>query len=302
MRPFRSLRSRFILLFVVFVVLLCTSVSGLAIWQIMRVASGIFVSDGMLVVDKAVSLIDGDSFEALAKSLNIHDPFYEETRLKLLDLKQLSSCRYLYSMAPVEGTIWRFIIDGSAPPGDEDFSDLGDEDDTSTYDAEFARVWETKQAGHSKIEYHEDYGWVLSIYAPVWNSAGKAVGIVGCDFGAEELFNTIRLNAVGQIVIVLVSIGAGLALMTFFLQAIFNRFTFINTSLEKTLETIAAGEEDLSRWIRVRCKAEEIKELSHFFNATMAKLKVLILNARKQTLTVFNPDGESVPKKTGKGA
>ena len=297
MSPLRSLKLRFILLFVVFIVILCASMSGIAIWQTIRVASNIFISEGMLVVEQAVSLIDGDSFEGLAATLDSDDPFYEETRRKLLELKQLSRCRYLYTMAPVEGSRWRFIIDGSAAPGAEHFSPLGTPEDTSDYDDAFLEVWNTKKPVASKIEYLEPYGWILSMYAPVLNTEGAAVGIVGCDFGAEDLFNTIRINALGQVVVVLICMAIGLVLVSFSLRALFGRFININTDLETVLGTISAGEEDLARWVRVRCKGEEIKDLSYFFSTTMAKIRIQVLSIQKHSLNVFRADAEG---ETGK--
>lgn len=289
MRLFRSLKSRFILLFVIFIIALCASLSGIAISQTIRVASDIFAAEGRMVVDNAVSLIDGDSFAVLVQSLDKTDPFYEAARRRLLDLKQLSRCRYLYSMAPAGGNTWRFIIDGSAPPEDtEAFSPLGAEEDVSEYDDAFFKVWETKQTSHSRIEYLEPYGWILSIYAPIWNSAGEAVGVVGCDFGAEELFNTIRVNAIAQIVVSLIAMAIGLMLVLVFLQAIFNRFNKINAGLDAMLGQLTAGEEDLARWIRVRCGEGEMQDLSHFFAVSIAKIRTLVQSTRKHTLNVFS--------------
>ena len=227
-----------------------------------------------------------------------NDPFYEETRVKLLDLKEISGCRYLYSMAPVEGTVWRFIIDGSAPPEDaENFSPLGLEEDTADYDDVFAMVWDTKKAGYSRIEYLEPYGWILSIYAPIWNSAGQAVGIVGCDFGAEDLLETIKTNILGQVIVVLISTALGLVLVILFLEMIFSRFTRINSTLDKTLEEITAGEEDLRRWIKVQRKETETKELFYFFNNTMNKIRTLVLSTQKQAMNVFDTGAKPVSGK-----
>lgn len=297
MRLFRSSKSRFIALFIFFVVVLCMILCGMAIWQTIKVASDIFAAEGMVLVNKALSLIDGDSFESLAKSLDEKDPFYEATRLKLLELKELSSCRYLYSMAPAEGNIWRFIIDGSVPPEDtRNFSPLGVEEDASEYESAFLNVWTTKKPGYGSIEYFEEYGWILSIYTPIWNSAGEAVGIVGCDFGAEGLFRAIWLNAIGQIIVVLIFMAAGIVLVTIFVQALFKRFTSISNNLDHIMGEVAGAEEDLARWIRVRCKEDEIKDLAFFFKTTMDKLRKQILASREQVMNVFGVNNKASSK------
>jgi len=141
MKLFHSLRFRFAFIFSVFIIILSVSLSLLGIRQTTKAASDVFSAQGIAIVEKAVSFVDGDSFETLVKSLDKNDPFYEETRVKLFELKELSGCRYLYTMAQVDKNIWRYIIDGSGEPDDPDnFSALGDEEDTGPYDDAFRQV------------------------------------------------------------------------------------------------------------------------------------------------------------------
>ena len=295
MKFLKTFKSRFILIFSILAIILCVILSILSAWQTLKVASDLFAAEGLVLVNKAVALINGDSFEILAKSLDKNDPFYLETQQKLLNLKETSDCRYLYTMAPVQGNIWRFIIDGSGPLGSENFSDLGVEEDTSMYNKAFNIVWDTKTPGHGSIEYSNLWGWVVSIYTPIWNSAGEAVGIAGCDFSAEALFVIIKNSTIRQIVVVLVLMIIGMVLTILFLQSIFKQFIGINSSLGTVLDEITAGEEDLVRWINVRGKSDEIKELSHFFKATMDKIRNQIKTGQELSISIV---GES--KKAGK--
>ena len=142
MNKIHSLRFQFIALFSVFIIGICVIMSTFAVRQMSNAVEETFAMQGIHIVEKAVSLIDGDSFENLVRSMDKDDPFYKETRIQLLQLKELTGCMYLYTMAPAEGDYWKFIIDGSAEPDDEEyFSDLGDEEDTSDYDDAFKRVW-----------------------------------------------------------------------------------------------------------------------------------------------------------------
>ena len=106
MKLFHSLRFRFAALLSIFIIALIGIMSVLGIRQMSKAVAETFAAQGIYIVEKAVSLIDGDSFEVLAKSQDASDPFYEETRLKLLELKDFSGCKYLYTMAPVNGNIW----------------------------------------------------------------------------------------------------------------------------------------------------------------------------------------------------
>ncbi|MDR2589272.1 MAG: methyl-accepting chemotaxis protein, partial [Spirochaetales bacterium] len=288
MKLFRSLKVRFILLFGLFVVTLCVVNGILSIHQLTSIASEIFAAQGIYVAEKAASLIDGDSFEALAKSLDEEDPFYEETRLKMLELKEFSNCRFLYTMAPAQGTTWRFIIDGSVPPEDTDnFSSLGDEEDTSDYDPAFEDTWQTQKTEYSSIMFQGKWGWMVSIYAPVKNSSGKPVGLVGCDFAAEGLYNAIKDDIIKQSFITIISILIAFGLMVILLRMIFGRLHNINTILKE----ISAGEGDLTKRIHIH-REDEIGELATNFNLSLDKIRGLIVAIKDEAGHLLNIGGE----------
>jgi len=183
LKLFHSLRFRFAALLSVFIVAIIGIMSVLGIRQMSKSVTETFAAQGISIVEKAVSLIDGDSFEALAKSRDINDPFYEETRVNLLQLRNFVNCAYLYTMAPVKDTVWQYVIDGSSEPDDtENFSSLGDEEDTSGYDDAFRRAWNSGKTESGNLVNQEDWGWLVSFYITIKNSAGKEVGIVGCDY------------------------------------------------------------------------------------------------------------------------
>ena len=93
MKLFHSLRFRFALSLSFFIIALIGIISVLGIRQMSKAVTETFAAQGIYIVEKAVSLINGDSFEILVKSRDIKDPFYEETRLKLLELKDFSGCK-----------------------------------------------------------------------------------------------------------------------------------------------------------------------------------------------------------------
>jgi methyl-accepting chemotaxis protein len=176
-----------------------------SVMQISTVTRFVCARIGMPVVDQVSNLIDGDAFEALSRSLDPLDPFYEETRLKMLAIKQTINCRYLYTMAPVSASVYRYIIDGSTTPDDEeDFSPLGAEEDVSAYDDAFFVTVRTKESQLGTIDLNETWGNIISTYAPILNSRGELVGIIGCDLEADTIIPWIKTQILWQIGVVLV--------------------------------------------------------------------------------------------------
>ena len=137
MKIFNTLQFRFIFFFIIFIIALTMTLIVMGVRLLSQTVIDTFAVQGIHVVERAASLINGDDFEALSKSLDADDPFYEETRGMLYHLKESSGCIYLYTMTQKSGTTWRYVVDGSTLPGDEKFSMLGDEEDTADYDDAF---------------------------------------------------------------------------------------------------------------------------------------------------------------------
>jgi methyl-accepting chemotaxis protein len=176
-----------------------------SVLQITTVTRFVCSRIGLPMVDKVAAIIDGDTFEALSQSLDPQDPYYEKTRLKMLEIKQTINCRYLYTMAPVSTSVFRYIIDGSSTPDDEEnFSPLGTEEDISAYDAAFFETLRTRETQLGVIDMNETWGNLISVYSPILNSRGDLVGIIGCDLEADTIITWIKTQVLWQLGVVFV--------------------------------------------------------------------------------------------------
>jgi methyl-accepting chemotaxis protein len=251
-------------------------------------ATAIFADHGTSIVKKASALIDGDRFATLLKNPDMKDPFYIETQARLYNLKDNSSSLYLYTMAPVRGNIYKYVIDGSMPIGaSRDFAPMGEEADISTYDEAFARCWQTKSIAASKPEYKSEWGWMSSIYAPIITSSGNMVGIIGCDFDAEQFMHSINTVIARTILLSVAFMVVGLVIMFIFIKMIFQPLKEINA----ILKMIASDEGDLTKRINIARKSE-IGELAYFFDLTITKIKDLVIAIKQKAnaLTLIGTD------------
>ena len=286
MKLFRSIRFQFILFFSVFIIAISMTTAILASRSIASAVKEAFGVQGIAIVERAASLIDGDAFEALTNSMDINDPFYEETRIALLDLNLASGALFLYTMAPLTGDIrediWKFIIDGSAEPDDEEnFSALGDTDDTSGYDDAFRRMLTYGRTEASGLVDQGEWGWLISVYTPIKNSAGRIVGMVGVDFDGGYLRTTIVSKQRQIAVIGIVSVILGLVLLLFLMRLIFTRLQKMSAMLQE----ISLGEGDLTKRLVID-KEDEIGELSNYFNLTIEKIGNLLKNIKTEAATL----------------
>jgi methyl-accepting chemotaxis protein len=277
MRLHHSLKFQFIVFFLSFIIAISAVAGILGTRQMSGAVEDTFADQGIFLVERAASYINGDAFEALVKSQDLTDPFYEETRVKLFELKESSGCLYLYTMAPYTDDIWHFIIDGSAAPDDkENFSALGDEEDVSEYDAAFKRVLKTKKTEKSHLVYQEGWGWLVSVYTPILNSAGDLVGVTSCDFDGEHLHQIIISGLIKNLIIGIVSVIVGLVILLFFLRKIFMPLGIFSTTLENSL-----GKGDLTKHIDIK-NENEMGKLAENFNITIEKIRNLVVQIKEE--------------------
>jgi methyl-accepting chemotaxis protein len=281
MKKIVSLKVQCIAFFAIFIVGLNVVITVMALRESLNVAITIFVRDGLLINEKTAALIDGDSFERLSNTLDPKDPFYEYVRREMLDLKEDTVALYLYTMAPVQGSVYKYIIDGSGPPGSEDFSPLGTEEDSSSYDSAFSKTWKTGLIQTSKLTKQNGWGWMVSAYAPIKNSQGKMVGIIGCDFEANSLYQMVLIQTLRQIVVGVVLTILGIVITVIFLRTIFSRLAVVSAILKE----ISEGEGDLTKRITIK-RMDEIGTLASFFNQTLDKIRNMVIAIREQSINL----------------
>ncbi|MDR2619420.1 MAG: hypothetical protein LBC62_11175 [Treponema sp.] len=205
------LEFQFTLFFVLFVLAVFSVVIAASVQQLVGITETIAGDLGIPIVKDAEAVINGDAFEALCASLDPQDPWYEPARLAMLSIKEKSKCIYLYTIAPIEGGVFRYIVDGSVPPDDERFSPLGTEEDISSYVKPVLQAMEAETEYISRLDYSPQWGFIVSTFKAVLNSSGKAVGVIGCDFAAEDISGHLLARMIRHLIISAVFIIAGFA-------------------------------------------------------------------------------------------
>ncbi len=239
-----SLKARFILVFSLFVLLSCTIISLFSCLAIVRTGSDLASRQGYPILEKAGSVINGDAFEAFCKNPSEDDPYYETTRLALLEIANTVGCEYLYTMVPVvDGMSARYIIDGSCDPSDtENFSPLGTEEDITSYGS---APWDALASGGmtcSGLEKQADWGWIVSSYRAIKNSAGRTVGFIGVDFDMEGFVATMRMQIIIISILGISFVLLGIGIVTMFTSSIFGKIG----TVAQAMDSISKGEADLT--------------------------------------------------------
>ncbi|EJG06040.1 histidine kinase HAMP region domain protein [Methanofollis liminatans DSM 4140] len=220
-------------------------------------------SELMAVAGAVAVQVDGDAFASLKPGdestqafIRIRDDFksVQQTNPDVL---------YVYSMRK-SGNEIVFVVD----------ADYGYDEDVAGIGEIYEGVTENMLDGFEGLSADDEFttdqwGTVLSGYAPIRNSAGEVVGIVGIDMDSSDVIE--RQNFIGNTIYLIIGIAS---LVAAFIIGIFS-LTIIRDirKLNATARAISMG--DLSVTVDVRRK-DEIGELADSFSRMVASLKIFM--------------------------
>ncbi len=139
------------------------------------------------VVKSATKIIDGDEFEALAKSLDSTSPTYKAMLEDFLELNTELGNGMLYTVIDYDKDNYAYIIDGSQSV------DMGYIQQKSDFAQEIRNAFDKGEACTGEPYYVETFNKTyISAFAPIKNSANKVVGVVEYDYENSELKDAMR--------------------------------------------------------------------------------------------------------------
>ncbi|MCA0360056.1 MAG: EAL domain-containing protein [Armatimonadetes bacterium] len=132
----------------------------------------------------AASLIDGDKHQSIKPGVSLEDPTYVELNGRLdAYLKSRPDIVYVYSMIPSRAGI-SFVLDPT-PLGDADGDGIEDKSlpfEVYDHDSERLREAMRQQIPVASLNAESDkWGTFVTGYAPIFDSKGSFVGLVGVD-------------------------------------------------------------------------------------------------------------------------
>ena len=268
----------------VIILIALSAVVIISTMSIIKTAEQFSIMQGMPVVEKVFKHIDGDKFEKLVYSLDKDAPWAEETRLWMLDVAQSVGCAYLFTMSPVSGSTYRYIIDGSCDPSDEEnFSPMGTEEDIASWTEAPFITMKTGEMTSSGINYQESWGWTVSTYKAIKNSNGKSVGFIGCDFEVSFIINMVKKR-----VTIIISISL----------VIFAVFIIIILKLKSLMTQISrAQEKERKSMNQIREGMEQIRvtqEKEHRIGATLFEEAQNLAVSAKETAATSQDSAAAV--------
>ena len=184
----------------------------------------------MAIAESVAANIDGDRFMEYNNGAP-EDEYYASLKDFMSDAKTRNKTAYLYALVD-SGENYKYIVSGYLANEDQTATGyLGQEDPKNIY-PENAELTLTDGASRysEPQDYGPEYGLLVSGFAPILDSQGKVVGIVGADISANEQFDKINK---------LIPIVAAMILVTTLILFLISS-AFVRRSIGKPLRDIAA--------------------------------------------------------------
>jgi len=222
---------------------------------VFKVVFSILQTEAKDTVEKAVSIVNGDAIEKVISNKSMDSEEYKQMQQKLVNFKNDEDIRYIYTLAKENDSKAYIVVDGSISEPEE----IG-----AQYDLENAMIKALNgEVAFNKEPKKDDFGIFISAYAPIKNSAGNVVAIIGADKEVTA-FMYIR-----EILIMCVVIAAVVILiLSYIATRIFSKRISKNVHIiNEALDKMAEGDLTVSVDIKSKDEFENIaKSLNHFAN------------------------------------
>ncbi|MDR1948097.1 MAG: response regulator [Spirochaetaceae bacterium] len=235
---------------------------------------------GRNLAKTAAALIDGDSIDSYLSSL-VTDERYEDTLRLMRILRNKNNALYLYAIKSSSPEMAHFIYDSD----EEEPFPLGYPDPWREGYEELGEKMFRGEAVKPVIS-NGPYGWIMTIYEPIYGSGGAVTGYVGLDFSMDRIATEYRSYLLYLGVVVFLAIAVFSTLYSVFvhkkvivpLDTITNAASEFLASSGKEQSGIAAL--DIRTGDELQSLAEALQFMEQKINHTFEELVRAEENAR----------------------
>lgn len=278
---FRTYKFKFLFFIVFFMFLTCTSLIIMAVRDTKNTSISIFSERGNTILKQAISQIDIDQYKRISASLDKNDPYFDELYKTFNSIKTNTDCLYLYTMRPISGNNFAYVIDGTDQSDEENYSEIGTIENIEDWAEQPLQCMQEQQIVYSGLEDNEDWGWMISIYAPIIDEDGISIGFVGVDFTIDELKNHIANTKNKLTMIGIIISGIGIIFMIFVILSFFKKLN----SVVDAMKNVSDGAKNLSVRLDVP-KTPELGTLSLSCNAVISSMQLTMQTVSKSVESV----------------
>lgn len=271
-------------------ILIPAGILALTICTLLGVNAFIRIRDGMvsmgveqafMAANVTLSQIDGDLL------LNIREgaedsPEYKQMLEKLRDIQELCGIAYIYTLYTDGNQNLFYGVDTDTSskqikpgePADMPYEDFADTFKGTPYIEEYI----------DKTE----YGNLISTYLPVYGSNGEIVGILGCDYNADNVVDQMNASLKSTVIISIVLFIAAIVLLNLIIGMLMRRLK----KVDRKIYDLVNSEGDLTQKLDIR-SGDELELIADNLNSLLEYIRNIMLQISSNS-DRLNESSESV--------
>lgn len=278
----RSLSTRLTII-IMLMILISTVAVGLLGYVLYRSDTIQFGANRALsIAETTAAGIDGDAFEGIMESGEANAA-YDRMKAFVDQVMANTKVEFLYVLDDEYDTEVTYFAEGYNPSSDEAELLLGSTETASYYADEMFTTLSTGETTITGVYPSGDYGSMVSGFAPVTNSAGQVVGVVGVDFSVNDLLAAANSFGLSTIIIVVVTCVVMGAISIYMLRRQVGRPIGKLTAASRLF-----AEGDMSAYIDIDSNDEigELADSFHEMSASTEKQVELLQRLARGDLTI----------------
>ena len=252
---------------VLVVSILCSLMIGFFMYISYKNSLTEYTGERALGIVKAVSVnIDGDLVKKYDET-GEKDENYDQFRDYLSKVKEKTGLTYLYIMTDA-GEDYKYIAEGFF--GEETPAELNETESKDTYDSEPEAALSEGKSEYSAIYSNGKWGDLISAFAPIYDSNGQIVGVLGLDISADS----VKKSMMGYLPILLGVMLLSCAVYYVLINILVNRMVVRPIKeLESTAINLSEGNFNVNLSSEYLDKNDEIGNLSRACHKMSSNMK-----------------------------
>lgn len=238
----RSISRKILWIFISMIFLITVLIASFSIHQYRNEVLLLKAQQAESIGKLTASQVDGDAFGLLANASS-ETSYYPEAKALLSKTKEASGVKYLYIVIPIADQQIRYIVEGQAPGDNPDdiftfdtIVDYADFFDTEEEGLDFEAAFESGKTYDNGLYQDPNFGYMMTVFTPVFDSKGNTAGMVGVDLDADDI-----MSEVYRLIYLIAAIG-----VLGILAAIVAARILIRRNITKPLEQIVLASDSLA--------------------------------------------------------
>lgn len=222
----------------------------------------------------AALMVDGDVHQNLKTEADMQSPAYQDMVAKLRNFNENTKLKDVYTMIPGPGNKTKFVLDADPDP-----APIG-------YEYENLPAMQESFAGNPTADKEittDEWGSVLSGYAPIKNSQGEIVAIAGVDIDASFIIKNQQELIVKAFILAFACLLTGLLLSVLLTRKLVKPINLVSTRLQD----LASSGGDLTTEIKIET-GDELQSLAESVNAFVNNIKLIITKVAQSSYEVHS--------------